>query len=351
MPFCQANSNGSAGLGSAGWRACSMVDLEVEPGTISTAGSFKIMWEDSTWGNDYDMDGVVHMRYCVGSACAPYAGQNGMPATPASDTLYIKVASMTAAAGHALKYGYVISGTSADGTVLNVLRPGNQNYSTYVTNSEFVVPQHPPADPPPTVNTWTTPTWVAYTPSTSGSAAIMKNPLYYTAKYAAWPNWDIKINDVSRTPGSDGVPDNFFEVRNPAGLDLALGSALKESLGDASSSSAIATNSTRLDTNTFVYQARFKASDWSGQVLAYPIEQDASQNVGLGTLAWDAGLPAKYPEASDRRIYTLNRSASPKGVELSDNLSDKQKAARIIQMLGMLHRPCLIICVAINRRS
>lgn len=318
MPFCQANSNGSAGLSSSGWRACSMVDLEVEPQTTSTSGSFKIMWEDSTWGNDYDMDGVVHLRYCVGSSCAPYAGQNGMPANPDSSTLYIKVASMTAAAGHALKYGYVISGTSADGSVLNVLRPGNANHSTYSASSEFTKP----------VASWTDPTWVAYTPSTTGSAALLKNPLYYTAKYAAWPNWDIKINDASRTPGSDGVPDNFFEVRNPAGLDLALGSALKESLGDASSSSAIATNSTRLDTGTFVYQARFKASDWSGQVLAYPLEQDANQNVSLGTLAWDAGLPAKIPSASDRRVYTLNRSASPKGVDFEwSNLSSKQKDA------------------------
>ncbi|MFT3961168.1 pilus assembly protein [Propionivibrio sp.] len=314
MPFCQANSNGSATLTGAGWRACSMVDLEVESGTTSTAGSFKVMWEDSTWGNDYDMDGVMHLRYCVGSACAPYAGSNGMPTTPASNTLYIKVASMTAAAGHALKYGYVISGTSADGTVMNVLRPGSADYATYLANSEFTKP----------VSSWTTPTWVAYTPSISGSAAVMKNPLYYTAKYAAWPNWDVKINDASRTPGSDGIPDNFFEVRNPAGLDLAIGSALKESLGDPSSSSAIATNSTRLDTGTFIYQARFKAADWSGQVLAYPLDE----NGAVGTLAWDAGLSAKFPSASDRRIYTFNRAASPKGVNFQwNNLSDKQKAA------------------------
>lgn len=319
MPFCQANSTGGAGLDSAGWRACSMVDLEVEPGTNTTAGSFKVMWEDSTWGNDYDMDGVMHLRYCVGDACAQeFRGKNGMPATPASNTLYIKVASMTAAAGHALKYGYVISGTSADGTVLNVLRPGSKDYATYLADSEFEKP----------VTEWTTPTWVAYTPSTSGSAAILKNPLYYAAKYAAWPNWDVKINDASRTPGKDQIPDNFFEVRNPAGLDLALGSALKESLGDPSSSSAIATNSTRLDTGTFIYQARFKASDWSGQVLAYPLELDDKGNVSLGSLAWDAGLPAKIPDASDRRIYTLNRSANPKGVNFSwDSLSSKQKAA------------------------
>lgn len=315
IPFCQANSTGGASLGSSGWRACSMVDLEVEAGTNKTAGSFKIMWEDSTWGNDYDMDGVAHIRYCVGAACNSYAGQNGMPATPASNTLYLKVASMTAAAGHALKYGYTISGSTADGTVMNVLRPGDANRSVYDANSEFTKP----------VASWSDPVWVAYTPSTNGAANLLKNPLWYTAKYAAYPDWDRKINDASRTPSAtgDGIPDNFFAVRNPAGLDLAIGSALKESLGDASSSSAIATNSTRLDEDTFVYQARFKATDWSGQVLAYPLTE-----AGVGALAWDAGLLAKYPAETDRRIYTLNRSATPKGVDFNwTSLSDKQKAA------------------------
>lgn len=316
IPFCQANTAGGSALTATGWRACSMVDLVVEPGTNKTAGSFRVVWEDSTWGNDYDMDGVAHIRYCVGSACSPYAGNNGMPAIPASDTLYIKVASMTAAAGHALKYGYTISGSTADGTFMNVLRPGNANYSNYAAGSEFTAP----------VGSWTAPSWVAYSPSTGTTANLLKNPLWYTAKYAAWPNWDIKTNDAARTPNpaGDGIPDNFFQVRNPAGLDQAIGAALKESLADPSSSSSIATNSTRLDTDTFVYQARFKATDWSGQVLAYPVTSTGS----LGTLAWNAGASTKYPAESARRIYTFDRSAATKGIDFTwSALSAKQKEA------------------------
>lgn len=329
IPFCQANSTASAALGDAGWRACSMVDLEVEPGTNQTAGSFKIMWEDSTWGNDYDMDGIAHIRYCVGAACNAYAGNNGMPNPPDANTLYLKVASMTAAAGHALKYGYTISGSTVDGTVMNVLRPGGENHSTYDANSEFAKP----------VATWTTPVWVAYTPSVSPTANLMQNPLYYTAKYATWPDWDVKDN-ATRLPkvNGDGLADNFFRVRNPAGLDQAIGSALKESLADPSSSSSIATNSTRLDTDTFVYQARFKATDWSGQVLAYPLvtttvtDPDTGVKTSvteLGTLAWDAGLLSKYPDENDRRIYTINHTAvaMPKGIDFKwASLTSKQKA-------------------------
>ena len=313
LPFCQANSSGSAGLADTGWRACSMVDLEVESGTTQTKGGFKVMWEDSTWGNDYDMDGVVHIRYCVGSECNTYANQNGMPASPDANTLYIKVASMTAAAGHALKYGYTISGSTADGTVLDVLRPGGANHSTYDANSEFTKP----------VASWTAPVWVAYSPSASGSANLLKNPLWYTAKFAAWPTWDVKINNATRAAGSDGIPDNFFQVRNPAGLDSALGSALRESLGDASSASSIAANSTRLGTETFIYQARFKALDWSGQVLAYPLTSTGA----LGVLAWDAAGSGKIPAQSSRRVYSFNRIAATKGIDLTwSNLSGALKA-------------------------
>ncbi len=312
LPFCQANSTGGAGLADSGWRACSMVDLEVESGSTQNKGSFRVMWEDSTWGNDYDMDGVIHLRYCVGSECNVYAGQNGMPAVPATNTLYIKVASMTAAAGHALKYGYTISGSTADGTVLDVLRPGGQNHATYDANSEFTSP----------VGTWTSPVWVAYSPSVSGSANLLKNPLWYTAKHAAGANWDVK-NNATRATGTDGIPDNFFQVRNPAGLDLALSSALRESLGGASSASSIAANSTRLDTDTFIYQARFKALDWSGQVLAYPLTQAGT----LGTLAWDSGAADKIPAHGVRRVFSFNRWVTTKGIELDwANLAGSHKA-------------------------
>jgi len=313
LPGCQSNSNANAALTDSGWRTCSMTDLKVEPGSNKTKGALTISWEDSAWGNDYDMDGISHIRYCVGSDCV---GQSGFSGTPASNTLYLKVAAMQAQAGFALRFGYTVTGSSTDGASYPVLRPGGKNYN-YVSTYETT---------PPSGSSWTTPTWVAFTPGVS-AAKLLKNPLWYTAKYAAWPNWDVKFNDANRSTGTDGIPDNFFEVRNPAGLQQAVGSALKESLADPSSASAIATNSTRLDTDTFVYQARFKAADWSGQVLAYPVTLTGS----LGTLAWDAASATKIPAASTRRVYTFDRSATIKGVDFawsaSGGLSAKQKAA------------------------
>jgi type IV pilus assembly protein PilY1 len=315
LPACQAQD------GALGFRTCSMTNLVVEAGTTPAAGSLLINWEDSSWGNDYDMDGIAHIRYCVGNGasdatnpCWTYRSANGMPAVPEADTLYLKAAAMQANAGHQLQFGYTVTGSTSDGVSYPIDRPGGAN-SNYLVGNEFTRP----------LATWTSPTWVAFIPGTS-TAKLLKNPLWYTAKYAAWnatpPNWDQDLN---------GVPDNFYEVRNPAGLDDAISAAFNASLAGNSSSSSIATNSTRLDAETYVYQARFNATGWSGQVQAYAL--DTTGHVST-TAAWDAGAYAKFPietgttpgTDSKRKIFTYNRSASA-GVDFRwASLSAKQKA-------------------------
>ena len=73
LPACEARTNNSSP-----WRVCSMTDLIVEQMNYSGSGSDKklvsgsllVNWEDSTWGNDYDMDGIERLAFCVGSACS-----------------------------------------------------------------------------------------------------------------------------------------------------------------------------------------------------------------------------------------------------------------------------------------
>jgi type IV pilus assembly protein PilY1 len=85
-------------------------------------------------------------------------------------------------------------------------------------------------------------------------------------------------------PGQDGIPDNYFLVTNPLGLEAALDRAFITILSNASASS-VATNSTSLQTGSTIYQARFNSNDWSGQVLAYPsVERAVSPSA-----TWDAG--------------------------------------------------------------
>src|SRR5690606_34547751 len=56
--------------------------------------------------------------------------------------------------------------------------------------------------------------------------------------------------------------------------------------------------STRLDTNTVLYQAQFDSQDWSGRLLKIGIDLDGT----IGSVEADAAT--QMPSHSARRIYT-----------------------------------------------
>src|SRR5690606_4273692 len=65
VPVCQANTNGSLKLDQTGWTDCSFVDARVEY-QDAHGGSMYVSWEDSLWGNDFDMDVVSRIEWCIG---------------------------------------------------------------------------------------------------------------------------------------------------------------------------------------------------------------------------------------------------------------------------------------------
>lgn len=303
LPACEANSTAGANHNSSGWRVCSMTDLVVESLTYSSdkivSGSLLVNWEDSTWGSDYDMDGISRLQFCVGSACNPAVGSNQMKITTSAQQAY---------AGHALRFGYTITGSTEDGMHLPVLRPGGSNFSILAGGSR------PSNVTEPTPHT-----------RTAGASAgqLLENPLWYTAKYGGFVD-----QDSSGTPNlveewdsnDDGVPDNYFKATNPAHLVEALGSVFQNVVETTGSAASVVANSVRLDTGTYIYQARFRTMDWSGELIAYPVLQDGS----IGDMLWEAGNEIPAPE--DRNIFTFNPSGTPQGVSFEwDNLNEAQK--------------------------
>ena len=143
LPACQANSTATAIASTSGWRSCSMTDLIIESVNYSNgklvSGSFLVNWEDSTWGNDYDMDGIERLAFCVGSSCAslgircPTAidvnATVPIPTNIGSDQLVITTCAVQAVAGHALRFGYTITGSTQDGVYMPILRPGGLNFT------------------------------------------------------------------------------------------------------------------------------------------------------------------------------------------------------------------------------
>ena len=97
----------------------------------------------------------------------------------------------------------------------------------------------------------------------------------------------------------------FLTAENASELTTVFNEAISSIISRTSSAAAVATNSTRLNTDTLVYQARFNSGDWSGQIVAYPLESDGD----LGAAKWDTDTLGKIPVAASRNIFTWNGTA------------------------------------------
>jgi type IV pilus assembly protein PilY1 len=124
---------------------------------------------------------------------------------------------------------------------------------------------------------------------------------------------DPLIQDTASRGGGQ-----FYAAGNETSLVSAFQTATQHIVSTISSAAAIATNSTRLDTDTLVFQARFNSANWSGQLLAFPVNADGS----VGNLVWDTNASGITPGAG-RTFLTYNGSA---GVPLIwNNLSCLQQ--------------------------
>lgn len=364
LPLAASNSTAGAKIGDTGWMASGMTELIVENWHTNNGnpdyGSLLIYWSDLPWGNDYDMDGVERIQFCVGSACSTYnicnTGQYSNPPssppnkptsttacpTVANDEMLIRVIPAQAAAGYALRFGFTISGTgSTDGAYNVILRPGGNNF-TYI------------GDPTSTGGggTFTSihsgvdkPLVMKFKASSSGSAKLLNDPLWYAAKFGGYTEKDGTTGptraDEWVTPDDNGtiptstakqVPNKYFKVRNPNTLEDQLEKAFKDIIISAriSSSSSVAANSVRLDTGTMIYQGRFSSYDWSGQLLAYPVNVTTG---AIGTQSWDAST--LIPAANQRQIFTYDPSAATgesfQWLTTTGGLSDAKKIALLSQ--------------------
>ncbi|MBN1238037.1 MAG: fimbrial assembly protein [Gammaproteobacteria bacterium] len=275
-------------------------------------GRFRINFEDVEQGADHDMDAIVFYEFKV----------NG------SGEVEIDLVSEYAAGGIEQHLGYVISGTTADGIYLEVR---DEDTTSDAAVNYFL--DTPPSVAPGTCAQATPPAECStvlpltahrtFTPSGDPAATLLKDPLWYAAKWGGFK--DTNGNDIPDLQeewdeSGNGSPDNYFLVTNALTLKDQMSEAFNLILSTTSSASAVATNSTRLDTETLIYQARFRSDDWTGQLLAYRLEADGS----LGNVQWDAA--EQIPDHSVRQIYTRDESGA--GIEfLWDELGTNQKDA------------------------
>ncbi|QQD17026.1 hypothetical protein I6N98_11630 [Spongiibacter nanhainus] len=118
-----------------------------------------------------------------------------------------------------------------------------------------------------------------------------------------WPDpGDAEINKIDDLLHA-GVNSRggFFSAANPDQFAAELSGVLDTIANESkSSASAIAANSTRLDSGTLVYQASFNSLEWTGRLIAYTL----ADNGALDKVFWDTnkgGIPAH----GSRSIFTF----------------------------------------------
>ncbi|HBC56651.1 MAG TPA: hypothetical protein DCZ03_05745, partial [Gammaproteobacteria bacterium] len=100
----------------------------------------------------------------------------------------------------------------------------------------------------------------------------------------------------------------FISAKTPSVLIQALQNAIATITNRVSSASAVALSSGSWNTDTHIFQAKFDPSNWSGQLLAYPV----SSHGALGTSVWEAGAKLDSQDYDSGRVILTYDTADNK---------------------------------------
>lgn len=336
VPFAKSVGGGNGKISNAKGRyqpTNQIVDFYVE--TIANSGAadadpavnegryfarFRINYEDTEQGSDHDMDAI-----------AQYTIQRN-----ANDTLTVTVRPVYQGGGILHRIGYVISGTGKDGVYLEVQDEADET-PYFLNTPPGRDPGYCDADPvrddckrlpylggPAGMSETTR----VFTPGSSAAAGVLKDPLWYAAKWGGFTDRNGNGEPDLRTEwdaDGDGVPDGFLPVQNPLRLQQALRKALDTIVSRASTAGSLASNSTSASAGTFLYQGLFETRRWSGDLLAWNVSRN-----GLASLpAWRASLA--LPPWQDRKI--LLRQADATGMDWLNTNSLPAVSANVVNYL------------------
>lgn len=281
--------NGYAYFGSGSWRASSLAGVTVEETNYAngklTYIRFLAHWEDSAWGNDYDMDVISRISACVGVECTQHDddGNGSNDSNPGNGVLRVTPRAPLAASGAAMRVGVVVSGTTADGEYTTLQKNSGVSYNSLVSTYGYGATRHP-SEPNPSSHI------KVFTPGTS-TAKFLPSPLQLAAKYGSFNESDNFSDDGDATNDNndplpdvasewdedgDGVADSFFFADDPSQIGPKLAAYLS-TIATTSSSASVVANSVSLQTQTRLFQARFDSTDWSGSVVALQIDPATGQ--------------------------------------------------------------------------
>lgn len=287
---------------------------------------FRVVFDDSGQGGDYDMDAIV--LYTV-----------SVVKTGTVDTLDVRLETVYAQAGYESHMGYTISGTTQDGIYLEVTGggSGNQHYSldtpgTQLPNScaagctgtNTLLPGMRSGSTVVNGSTFKTRN---FTPSSSRSVTNLMDPLWYAAKWGGFGNSD---NTKDSTPVSgqwdsnkSGTPDNYFLVSSASTLKAQLQAAFSQILQKNTSVAPPAASPppTSTSRSTSTYVDSFNVTLWSGDLTKSTESYDKSGTTKSNTVNWVASDNIPTPE---KRNITIANAAGNALVDFTySNLSGR----------------------------
>ena len=236
---------------------------------------FAINYEDVEQAADHDMDAIVEYEISLQS--------NGKLKVDLNSTY---------ASGCIVQHaGYIISGTTEDGVYLVV---------TDADTDEGADPDYH-LDSPNTTDDLPLTSSREFTPGGS-AATLLRDPLWYAAKWGGF----VDSNDNNQPDlqsewdaDADGVPDTYFLVDNPTKLKESLSRAFDSILARGTlSASNVSVNSTSIRTDSLVFQAVYNTDKWSGNLLAYGVDEEGVEEDST----WEAA--DQIPSVASRKIFT-----------------------------------------------
>ncbi len=290
LPACRELGVGT----SPNFGACAIVDFKIlsQTSTATTnSGRLYVNWEDSEQGGDYDQDLWGIIDYSITASTARIG----------TDVLISSVGT------NKIGFGYVISGTNEkDGPHFH---SGINSYNEYECSAGCSVG-----------NSMVYKDW----PVGASTDKFLATPLYYAAKWGGFSEALVKgvigsssYNSNNRLTyyGQDNVltkinslakPESYYFATDPRMLEASLAAALNDIAASIGSSSAVATNSTRLSEGSYVYQAQFNSENWSGTLNAF--EFDKSGKLPTLPTFSTTNLASMPRSGTGRSVYTFDGS-------------------------------------------
>ena len=312
-----------------------LVDLKVlsqlEAPDRSTGRIF-VSFEDSEGGGDYDMDvwGIITYEMTKPAFTA-------VKLTVTTDVVY-------QATGNPQGFGYIVSGTDRDGQHFHSGIHGfSYNDATpgmVVTGDAGKINASGGCD---SCQRQDGPSTATYAISNTPLAKSLEEPLYYASLFGGFkdgnndgkPNYVAgngatfprteydRRNNATGADEPDGIPDNYFKVSNPLGLEVGLERTF-QSIAEKTSRTSVPSASTRVRANNKIYEAKFNTEDWSGDVEARltdasgqfsGIAWSAANGLGLGT------------DQNARKIITISNTSRTGTAFRWTDLTATQQAA------------------------